>query len=93
MLRESGDRAEVSGAMNLAGATTLLADGVAAISRSVRVFDLAQVAEVDSSSLAVLFGWLREAGRQGKSIQIVNPPKDMLSLAELYGVSDLLPLA
>lgn len=93
MIQDHGDRAEVSGAMTLPGATALLAEGVALISGSASVFDLAAVSEVDSSGLAVLFGWLREAQRQGKSIHVANPPQDLLSLAEVYGVSELLPLA
>ena len=93
MIKEAGNCAEVDGAMTLPGATALLAEGVALISRTTDTFDLGAVAEVDSSGLAVLFGWVREAKRQGKSIKVSNPPKDLLSLAEVYGVSDLLPLA
>ena len=93
MIRELGERAELGPAMTLPGATELLAAGSAALSRSVRIFDLSAVAEVDSSALAVLFGWVREARRLNKPIQVVNPPKELLSLAEVYGVSDLLPLA
>ena len=92
MIKETGNSAEVDGAMTLPGATALLAEGVALISRTTDTFDLAAVAEVDSSGLAVLFGWVREAKRQGKTIKVSNPPKDLLSLAEVYGVSDLLPL-
>ena len=93
MIKAVGDRAEVSGAMTLPGATALLAEGVALIGDSTSVFDLAAVSDVDSSALAVVFGWLREAKRQGKSIHVSNAPKDMLSLADVYGVSELLPLA
>jgi len=93
MIKEAGNRAEIDGAMTLPGATALLTQGIALISRSTDTFDLAAVAEVDSSALAVLFGWVREAKRQGKSIKVSNPTKDLLSLAEVYGVSDLLPLA
>ena len=93
MIKEAGNRAEIDGAMTLPGATAMLAQGIALISRSTDTFDLAAVAEVDSSALAVLFGWVREAKRQGKSIKVTNPTKDLLSLAEVYGVSDLLPLA
>ena len=93
MIKQAGNLAEVDGAMTLPGATALLAEGVTLISRTTKIFDLAAVAEVDSSALAVLFGWMREAQRLGKSIQVSNPPQDLLSLAEVYGVSELLPLA
>ena len=92
MIREAGNRAAVDGTMTLPGATALLTEGIEMISRSVSIFDLGAVTEVDSSGLAVLFGWLREAQRQGKTLQLTNPPKELMSLAEVYGVSDLLPL-
>jgi phospholipid transport system transporter-binding protein len=56
------------------------------------VFDLAAVAEVDSSGLAVVFGWSRAAAAAGQTLRIVNPPANLISLAELYGVTELLPL-
>jgi len=51
------------------------------------------VKEVDSSGLTVVFGWVRAAKTQGKTARISNPPQNLLSLAELYGVTELLPLA
>lgn len=92
MIRNAGDRLEVSGAMTLPGATALLAAGGAALASGETVFDLKAVDAVDSSSIAVIFGWLRQAKTQGKTIRISNPPQDLLSLAELYGVTELLPL-
>lgn len=93
MIRTSDGRLEVSGAMTLPGASGLLAEGNAALADSETVLDLAAVTDVDSSSIAVIFGWQREAQRLGKTIRIVHPPKEMLSLAEVYGVAELLPLA
>lgn len=78
--------------MTLPGATELLAAGNAALTNPETVFDLAAVTEVDSSCIAVVFGWLREAQRLGKTVRIAHAPKDLLSLAEVYGVTELLPL-
>ncbi|MEK7736645.1 MAG: STAS domain-containing protein [Pseudomonadota bacterium] len=93
MIRSSGNRVEVSGDMTLPSASMLLEDGGKALENPETVFDLAQVTDVDSSCIAVIFGWLREAQRQEKTIRIINPPKDLLSLAAVYDVSELLPLA
>jgi phospholipid transport system transporter-binding protein len=82
----------VSGDMTLDAATRLLEQGRLASAEVPAVFDLGAVGEVDSSGLAVLFGWLRSAAACGKTLQIVNPPASLISLAEVYGVSDLLPL-
>jgi len=91
MIALSDGLAKVSGPMTLATATVLLAEGVATLSGSIKGFDLSGVSDVDSSGLAVVFGWLREAKRLDKTVSIVNLPGNLISLAEVYGVSDLLP--
>lgn len=92
MIKEAGDQALVDGAMNLNSAAELLSAGNAAIGRAVRVFDMAAVTEVDSSGLAVVFAWMRTAKRSGLSIRLANPPQGLLSMADVYGVSGMLPL-
>lgn len=91
MIRLAGDCVEVSGPMTMAGAAILLAEGEAAIAENALVFDLAAVTDMDSSCLAVIFGWMRAARDAGKAVRLLNPPRNLLSLAEVYGVSDLLP--
>lgn len=93
MIRDAGDRIEVSGPLTLGKAREMLEAGNALISRPEVTFDLAQVQEVDSSGLTIVFGWVRAARSQGKVVRISNPPQNLLSLAELYGVTELLPLA
>jgi phospholipid transport system transporter-binding protein len=93
MIRDAGDRIEVSGPLTLGKAREMLEAGNALISRPEVTFDLAQVQEVDSSGLTIVFGWVRAAKSQGKVVRISNPPQNLLSLAELYGVTELLPLA
>ena len=90
MIAVAAEVAKVSSTMTLADAKSLLAEGNGLIAGNVTSFDLADVTEVDSSGLAVVFGWLREAQRLGKTVSIVNLPKNLTSLAEVYGVSDLL---
>ncbi|HEX8962097.1 MAG TPA: STAS domain-containing protein [Rhodocyclaceae bacterium] len=91
-MKDLGDRIEVTGAMNMRAAAGLLAEGVALVSRPDTVFDLAGVTEVDSSGLAVIFGWQRAAKRQNKTIRIANLPQGLRSLADVYGVGALLPV-
>ena len=92
MIRADGNRVEVSGAMTLPGANELLAEGSAALANAETLFDLSAVSDVDSSSIAVIFGWAREARRQGKTVRIAHPPHELLTLADVYGVTELLPL-
>lgn len=96
-----GETIKLTGSMVLSEANALLASGSSALAASASSnaaaaaateFDLAAVTAVDSSALAVIFGWQRRARELGKSLRIIHPPKDLLSLAELYGVTELLPL-
>jgi phospholipid transport system transporter-binding protein len=52
--------------------------------------DFAAITEVDSSAVALLLEWRREAARRGKGLYFVNLPANLLALAELYGVSELI---
>jgi len=91
MIRVAGDCVEVSGPMTMSDAAVLLAEGEAAIASSSASFDLAAVTDLDSSCLAVVFGWMRAAQAGGKSLRLLNPPQNLLSLAAVYDVADLLP--
>lgn len=92
-IQRAEGRLAVSGSMTLETAPALLAEGVTALAEAESVFDLAAVADVDSSGLAVLFGWQRAARTQGKVLSVVNPPASLVSLAEVYGVTELLALS
>jgi phospholipid transport system transporter-binding protein len=93
MIRAAGECIEISDAMTLPAATELLATGKALLDAGGTTFDLRAVTDVDSSALAVIFGWLREARRAGKQISVTHVPKDLLSLADLYGVTEFLPIS
>ncbi|SBT09230.1 Anti-sigma-factor antagonist [Candidatus Accumulibacter aalborgensis] len=85
--------------MVIANARTLLETGRLLLDTrgqqpAASVVDLQAVGEVDSSALGVVLGWLRTAGeRDLVGLRIANPPASLISLATLYGVSELLPLA
>ncbi|MDR1710157.1 MAG: STAS domain-containing protein [Candidatus Accumulibacter sp.] len=57
------------------------------------VLDLAAVREADSSALAVVFALRRAAAARGLALRLAHCPSSLLSLADLYGVEDSLPLA
>ena len=91
MMRDAGDCVDVSGALTLDNARAMLEAGCRQLTRDENVFDLAAVGAVDSSGLAVVFGWVRAAQAVRKSVRIIYPPQNLLSLAALYGVTQLLP--
>lgn len=52
--------------------------------------DFSKVGQVDSSAVALLLEWRREAARRGRALTFVNLPASLVALAELYGVSELI---
>jgi len=93
MIEQTGDRLRVTVPMVIGNARALLEAGRSRLGAGENVVDLAAVEEADSSALTVIFAWARSVQAPGSSLRIVNPPASMLSLAELYGVAEFLPLA
>ena len=91
MIRVDGERLYVTGPATLATAAQLLEAGRAPLAGGVRSIDLGEVTEVDSSLLAVLFAWMREAKERDRPLEFLRLPADLKSLAQLYGVAELLP--
>ena len=91
MIRREGDRMVVSGALTLANVAATLAEGNAAIGEGARSVDLGEVGELDSSALALLLAWLREAKRRDRDLAFTNLPQGLTTIARLYGVAELLP--
>ena len=52
--------------------------------------DFAGITGVDSSAVALLLEWRRQAQRLGKTLAFVNLPANLLALARLYGVEELI---
>ncbi|MDA9299915.1 STAS domain-containing protein [Methylophilaceae bacterium] len=52
--------------------------------------DFSQVKHVDTSALSLIFELKRNAKKHNHSVMINTPPKNLLKLAKLYGVEDLI---
>ena len=52
--------------------------------------DLSGVTQVDSSALALLIEWLRQARQRNHSIRIEGAPDKLLSIARLTDVQDII---
>ena len=52
--------------------------------------DFGKVTTVDSSAVALLLDWLRQAKARGATLEFVHLPASLLALARLYGVSELI---
>jgi phospholipid transport system transporter-binding protein len=91
MIRREGDRLYLSGAVTLANVTALLEQARVPLADGVREVDLGEITELDSSLIAALLSWMREAKSRGQPLAFSRLPPDLLTLAQLYGVAQLLP--
>lgn len=73
--------------------TPLFKNGLQAAGETPLVIDLAEVEMVDSAAVSLMLAWLREAQRSSVELCFTHVPENLLSLARLYGVVDMLPLS
>jgi len=62
------------------------------LARGVDVLDFSAVETVDSAALALIFSAMRYAQQAGNTLSLLGLPPSFATLAELYGVSELLPV-
>ena len=93
MIRREGGKILLSGPVTLANAARVLEEGRQHLAEGVGTVDLAEVGELDSALLAVALAWLREARAAQRELAFRNPPESLQTLARLYGVEALLPVA
>ncbi|KDB06607.1 Sulfate transporter/antisigma-factor antagonist STAS [Burkholderia sp. lig30] len=73
-----------------ASAKAALAAGLARIESGATAVDCAALAQFDSAALAVLLAWQRAARARGATLDILNLPPKLASLAQAYGVDALI---
>jgi phospholipid transport system transporter-binding protein len=93
VIRREDGRIVLSGPVTLANVAQVLEEGRRHLAEGVATVDLAEVSELDSSALALLLAWLREAKAAGRALAFTNLPESLQTIARLYGVQDLLPAA
>lgn len=84
----------LEGPLSFESLPRVLADSLAYSSRpdlpERLTIDFSGITDVDSSAVALLLEWRREAARRGKGLYFVNLPANLVALAELYGVTGLI---
>jgi phospholipid transport system transporter-binding protein len=83
-------RCSVQGPLTMANVTGVLAESASVFQGNDVLVDLSGVTEVDSSAVSLLLEWRRQALAANRRVEYVNLPSNLKSLADLYGVSDLL---
>lgn len=98
MITRTGDGLQVSGLqvsgdVTMATVSALFSEGLKPQANSNVVIDFAQIEKVDSSAVSLMLVWLREAQRNKVSLRFIHVPDNLMSLAKLYGVAELLTLS
>jgi len=85
---------KVSGALSFTGVVPALEISKVFFSGSgPLVFDLAAVEKIDSAGLALLIEWMCMAEKSGQNISFKNPSKQLLDIAMVSGLDEVLPVA
>jgi phospholipid transport system transporter-binding protein len=92
MIVKQGNRYLIDGPVTLGNVGDLIAEGAAFDGDRV-VVDLAGVTRADSSLLSLLLEWTRRFSGSGRQIAFANLSHNLQSMAQLYGVVDLIPAA
>lgn len=91
MIRREGDRLMVHGRLTIVTVPALFETGLQHLTSEDLLVDFSQVEAVDSAAVSMLLGWARAAQRGQHELRVTGLPDDLLSLARLYGVAELLP--
>jgi phospholipid transport system transporter-binding protein len=81
----------LQGALTVDNAAGLLVQLKPHLERGIGTLDLSAVEQVDSAALALIFSSLRQSRAAGHELRLAGLPANIMTLAELYGVAELLP--
>ena len=92
MITRVGDRLQVSGRLTMETVSVMFDTALEADAKGVLEVDLSQVEAVDSGAVSLLLSWLRRSQRSGVKLCFSHAPDNLMSLAHLYDVAELLPM-
>lgn len=78
----------VTGELSHDNANAVVAAGLSAIAAGQSEFDLSALTKIDSSAVAVMIAWQRQAIQQGVQLQFSGYSASLLSLLALYGLNE-----
>lgn len=91
MITRVGDRLMLEGRLTMSTVPALYASGLQYLASEDLLVDWSKVEAVDSAAVSMLLGWSRAAKSNQRDLRVTNLPDDLLSLARLYGVAEMLP--
>ncbi|MDX5364073.1 MAG: STAS domain-containing protein [Pseudazoarcus pumilus] len=79
-----------TGALTMDSAAGHLRSGREMVASGDVLVDLSAISGFDSAALALLLDWMRESAARGGRLTLAAVPPGLASLAQLYGVDELL---
>lgn len=92
MIACEGTRCRISGTVTVDNVGRLLRELQPRIAKGADTLDFSTVEIADSAALALVFSAMRQARQAGHTLACTGLPASFTTLAELYGVSELLPV-
>lgn len=90
------DQVSLSGDLNYTTVVSALNENVfgvnASASQAISV-DFSEVVNVDSSALALMVHWLREAKKRNLIVEFNHTPPKLIALAEMSNLDEVLPIS
>lgn len=92
--RLSEQKLQVAGVIDFDNALDMCQQGERLISKAADQceIDFSEVTRVGSAALTLLFSWLRHAVNLQKTLVFTNLPNDLLGVAKVSGVDEILPI-
>lgn len=92
--RLSEQKLQVAGIIDFDNALDMCQQGERLISKAANEceIDFSGVTRAGSAALTLLFSWLRHAVNLQKTLVFTNLPDDLLGVAKVSGVDEILPL-
>jgi len=86
-----GNRCSIAGAVTVDSVGGLLRELQPQLAIGIDTLDFSGVETADSAALALVFSAMRQARQAGRTLVCTGLPASFTTLAELYGVAELLP--
>lgn len=91
MIACEGNGCRITGVVSVDSVGGLLRELQPQLAKGVDTLDFSGVETADSAALALIFSAMRQARQAGHTLACTGLPASFTTLAELYGVSELLP--
>lgn len=92
MMRREGEVLHVAGDLTMDSLGAVHGEAMQPLEGKAWKVDLAGLGAADSSAVSMMLGWKRNAQRHGATLEFLNVPDSLVSLARLYGVAEALQL-